>query len=181
MGTEDPITSVCVWSCSTSCTDDLCEIITTLGNVRREKKREIEVTLFVSWWFIKKATADFYLILMNELGRKEITFVPCDGWGWQWHIPKLFSPSPQKKLTFSWRLKKSWSQCICGVCGLVVLLVLTIHVEWTVVENCWNRGREGGEIENEKETTYGGHMALLVLTSDFARNTGTKCMCGSHG
>ena len=36
MGTEDPITSVRVWSCSTSCTDDLCEIITTLGNVRRE-------------------------------------------------------------------------------------------------------------------------------------------------
>ena len=48
-----------------------------------------------------------------------------------------------------------------------------------MIENRWNRGREGGEIENEKETTYGGHVALLVLTSDFVRNTGSKCTCGS--
>ena len=45
---------------------------------------------------------------MNLEGRR----LHCDGWGWQWHIPKLLSPCPQKKLTFSWRLKKSGSQYI---------------------------------------------------------------------
>ena len=91
------------------------------------------------------------LVLTSELGerKRDYIYTYAMWWCWQWYSPLPLHRRDRHRSEFSWRLSKFTQDksslkvamtqdpnCIC-VFGLVVLLVLTIHVEWT---NCYYNG-----------------------------------------